>query len=70
MGLDLRLEYRISRALIIIFLPVYLVCVLGGGVPSVANHSSNSSRDSSNGLGHRNRQHLPPSTAQCTGQGE
>lgn len=31
MGLDLRLEYRISRALIIIFLPVYLVCVLGGG---------------------------------------
>lgn len=52
------------------FSPCVLGVCVGGGVPSVANHSSNSSRDSSNGLGHRNRQHLPPSTAQCTGQGE
>ena len=46
------------------------VCVGGGGGPSVANHNSNSSRDSSNELGHRNRQYLPPSTAQDRGQGE
>lgn len=69
MGLDLRLEYTISCVLIIIFLPVYWVCVGGGGVSFCCKNNSNSSQDSRNGLGHRDRQHLP-SLAPCRGQGE
>lgn len=44
MGLDLRLEYTISCVLIIIFLPVYWVCVWGGECLSVAKTTVTAAR--------------------------